>query len=72
VNVERVAVRYSKWGGVDHWHFELEPLGQDRFGWWFFGRKGLTQPAGRRRRLGRLAGRAGSLRWQGQREDGCP
>ncbi len=43
---ERVAVRYSKWGGIDHWHFELEPLGQDRFGWWFFGRKGLPLQRG--------------------------
>ena len=41
-----MAVRYTKWGGIDHWHFELEPLGQDRFGWWFFGRKGLTQQRG--------------------------
>jgi hypothetical protein len=46
VDVGRVAVRYTKWGGIDHWHFELEPLGQDRFGWWFFGRKGLTQQRG--------------------------
>ena len=43
---ERVAVRYSKWGGIDHWHFELEALGQDQFGWWFFGRKGITQQRG--------------------------
>lgn len=42
----RVAVRYSKWGGIDHWHFQLEPLGQDEFGWWFFGRQGLTQQRG--------------------------
>ena len=46
VSGERVAVRYSKWGGIDHWHFELEPLGQDQFGWWFFGRKGITQQRG--------------------------
>jgi hypothetical protein len=46
VGGERVAVRYSKWGGIDHWHFDLEPLGQDRFGWWFFGRKGLTLQRG--------------------------
>ena len=39
-------MRYSKWGGIDHWHFELEPLGQDQFGWWFFGRKGITQQRG--------------------------
>ena len=39
-------MRYSKWGGIDHWHFEMEPLGQDQFGWWFFGRKGLTQQRG--------------------------
>ncbi len=42
----QVAVRYSKWGGIDHWHFQLEPLGQDEFGWWFFGRQGLTQQRG--------------------------
>ena len=46
VGAERIAVRYSKWGGIDHWHFELEPLGQDQFGWWFFGRKGITQQRG--------------------------
>jgi hypothetical protein len=46
VTAGRVAVRYSKWGGTDHWHFELEPLGQDEFGWWFFGRGGLTQQRG--------------------------
>jgi hypothetical protein len=46
VGAERVAVRYSKWGGIDHWHFELEPLGQDQYGWWFFGRKGITQQRG--------------------------
>ena len=39
-------MRYSKWGGIDHWHFELEPLGQDQFGWWFFGRKGMIQQRG--------------------------
>ena len=43
VGAERVAVRYSKWGYIDHWHFELEPLGQDQFGWWFFGPKGIIQ-----------------------------
>ena len=42
----RVAMRYTKWGGIDHWHFELEPLGQDEFGRWFFGRKGLIQQRG--------------------------
>ena len=42
----RVAVRYSKWGGADHWHFEVEPLGQDQFGSWFFARQGLTQQRG--------------------------
>ncbi len=42
----RVAMRYTKWGGIDHWHFELEPLGQDEFGWWLFGRKGLYQQRG--------------------------
>ena len=42
----QVAVRYTKWGGIDHWHYDLDPLGQDEFGWWFFGRRGLTQQRG--------------------------
>ena len=42
----RAAMRYTKWGGIDHWRFELEPLGQDEFGRWFFGRKGLVQQRG--------------------------
>ncbi len=42
----RVVMRYTKWGGAAHWRFELEPLGQDEFGWWFFGRKGLIQQRG--------------------------
>ena len=46
MSVELVEVRYSKWGGIDHWHFEMEPLGQDQFGWWFFGRKGIAQQRG--------------------------
>ena len=46
MGAERIAVRYSKWGGIDHWHFELEPLGQDQFGWWFFGPKGIIQQRG--------------------------
>jgi uncharacterized protein len=46
VSAGQVAVRYTKWGGIDHWHYDLEPLGQDEFGWWFFGRRGLTQQRG--------------------------
>ncbi len=41
-----IAVRYTKWGGIDHWHYELDPLGEDQFGRWFFGAAGLTQQRG--------------------------
>lgn len=34
-------MRYSKWGGTDHWHFVMELLGQDDHGWWLFGRQGM-------------------------------
>ena len=38
---ELAEVRYSKWGGIDHWHFTMQQLGKDQFGWWFFGRQGI-------------------------------
>lgn len=37
----QIEVRYSKWGGIDHWHFVMDVLGQDEHGWWFFGRAGM-------------------------------
>jgi hypothetical protein len=42
VDREQIEVRYSKWGGIDHYHFTMDLLGQDNYGWWLFGRKGMT------------------------------
>lgn len=39
-------VRYTKWGGRPHWHFDVEPLGHDRYGRWFGGRSGIAQQRG--------------------------
>jgi hypothetical protein len=41
VESELVEVHYTKWGGIDHWHFIMHRLGEDQFGWWFFGRQGI-------------------------------
>ena len=41
MNREQIEVRYTKWGGIDHWHFVMDLLGQDDHGWWLFGRKGM-------------------------------
>lgn len=35
-------MRFTKWGGRRHWEFVLEPLGDDRYGWWLGGRAGMT------------------------------
>jgi len=34
-------VRYAKWGGIDHWHYTMQRVGEDRFGAWLFGRQGI-------------------------------
>jgi hypothetical protein len=41
-----VEVRYTKWGGHEHWRFTLTPLGSDRFGWWLAGPAGTPQRRG--------------------------
>jgi hypothetical protein len=46
VSREQIEVRYTKWGGIDHWHFVMDVLGQDEHGWWLFGRKGMTLQRG--------------------------
>ena len=33
-------IEYSKWDGTLHWHFEVEPLGEDMYGKWFGARPG--------------------------------
>jgi hypothetical protein len=35
-------MRFTKWGGHRHWRYELEPLVDDPYGWWFGGRAGIT------------------------------
>lgn len=35
-------VRYTKWGGVPHWAFEVQPLGEDTHGLWFGARRGTA------------------------------
>jgi hypothetical protein len=43
-------LRYTKWGGKKHWNFRAEPLGSDRYGWWYGCpagipmRRGLEEP----------------------------
>jgi len=37
-----VEMRFTKWGGKRHWRYFLEPLGNDRHGWWLGGRTGIT------------------------------
>jgi len=39
-------IRYTKWGGVPHWAFDMEPLGQDAAGRWFGMRGGAPQQRG--------------------------
>jgi uncharacterized protein len=34
-------MRFTKWGGKKHWTYTLEPLGEDEWGQWFGGRKGI-------------------------------
>jgi hypothetical protein len=46
VDREQIEVRYTKWGGTDHWHYAMEVLGQDEHGRWFFGRKGMPLQRG--------------------------
>jgi predicted RNA-binding protein associated with RNAse of E/G family len=41
-----VELRFSKWGGKRHWHYTLEPLGADEFGWWLGGRAGIAMQRG--------------------------
>ncbi|MGX6604273.1 DUF402 domain-containing protein [Micromonosporaceae bacterium Da 78-11] len=41
-----VEVRFTKWGGKRHWHYRLESLGTDRYGWWLGGRTGITMQRG--------------------------
>lgn len=55
MNREQIEVRYTKWGGIEHWHFAMDVLGQDEYGRWFFGRAGMpiqrgSEPAVRQKR----------------------
>ena len=43
---ELAEVRYTKWGGIGHWHFTMQRLGEDQFGWWFFARRGIALQRG--------------------------
>ncbi len=43
---EQIEVRYTKWGGTDHYHFTMELLGQDGHGWWLSGRRGMAVQRG--------------------------
>lgn len=36
-----VEVRFTKWGGKRHWHYHLESLGTDQYGWWLGGHPGI-------------------------------
>jgi len=46
VTREQIEVRYTKWGGIDHYHFTMDLLGQDEHGWWLFGRTGMAVQRG--------------------------
>jgi hypothetical protein len=35
-------MRFTKWGGRRHWHYTMEELGEDEFGWWYAGRQSIT------------------------------
>jgi uncharacterized protein len=35
-----IEMRFTKWGGRLHWHYQVEPLGTDRHGWWLGGPEG--------------------------------
>jgi uncharacterized protein len=41
-----VEIRFSKWGGIRHWRYVVEPLGTDRYGWWLGGRAGIRLQRG--------------------------
>jgi hypothetical protein len=41
-----VEMRFTKWGGKRHWHYLLDPLGNDRHGWWLGGRAGIAMRRG--------------------------
>jgi uncharacterized protein len=41
-----VEVRFTKWGGKRHWHYRLESLGTDQYGWWLGGRAGILVQRG--------------------------
>ncbi|MET0426441.1 MAG: DUF402 domain-containing protein, partial [Actinoplanes sp.] len=41
-----VEMRFTKWGGKRHWHYQLEPLGTDEHGWWLGGAPGLIMQRG--------------------------
>jgi uncharacterized protein len=41
-----VDIRFTKWGGQAHWRYPMEPLGNDRFGWWLGGRAGILLQRG--------------------------
>ena len=38
--------RFTKWGGRRHWRYLMEPLGSDRYGWWFGARAGILLQRG--------------------------
>jgi hypothetical protein len=39
-------IRFTKWGGSPHWHYDLEMLGADRYGTWFGARAGIPMQRG--------------------------
>jgi predicted RNA-binding protein associated with RNAse of E/G family len=39
-------MRFTKWGGHLHWHYQLEALGADAHGRWFAGRTGTVMRRG--------------------------
>src|SRR5690349_10689465 len=39
-------IRFTKWGGRKHWRYPMEPLGRDRYGWWFGARAGILLQRG--------------------------
>ena len=41
-----VEIRFTKWGGKRHWHYHLESLGTDQYGWWLGGRAGIPVQRG--------------------------
>src|SRR5690349_14785906 len=37
-----IEVRFTKWGGKRHWHYRLQSLSTDEYGWWLGGRRGIS------------------------------